>query len=334
MVGQGCSVMEIKPLRKPMLQVLLALFETRSGTIKGYVLYKKYPNIAAQMVEEEWLVEDGILPSVEDDGFLTSVEWNAKLQKFQYFSSLLGWTTISTKWLKRYKINMKQVGYWLFDFFSIHASSQPTMLYKDILAYMGVTKIDSEIVNIYLCSRLNNLENRESISHIMNKREKLGKSLMIIGKVGSKIPMNLPANVTEVKFESLLSEHNEICQIDRDCLSFIIAHQSQRIEPPGTLLFSEDYRTIHWRGITYRFTKLQADIFEALWKVGGYAHKDYLQAQANTNTQIHRAMRNNVNGKFVPHPLMGALILSENNGYYRLNEEVDINAQQGLFIEE
>lgn len=83
--------------------------------------------------------------------------------------------------------------------------------------------------------------------------------------------------------------------------------------------FSTDYRMVHWNDESYKLTKKQSAVVECLHNEGGRAHKDLLRAEARTNEEIHRIMRNKKSGRWIPHPLWSTLIKSEGNGYYYLD---------------
>jgi hypothetical protein len=312
------------------LPIYLKLFETPNRMITGDALQTHSVNTAKRLLDDNWLIPTDKMLSIDIDGKMQSVIWQPETQVHQYLSSLLGWVSVPSERLKRYKVNMRQCTFWLLKLFNVSQSSRAVMMFDDVLSYLGETRIGSNNVNIYLCSRLENIKNRSAITRILKLEAARGPGVVICSRLGH-IPLNIPENMKVVTFESLMKRGAKYCQVDRPVLEGLFHSDHYSYSRQSKLSFSEDYRIVYWHNQRYDLTPKQAAIVEALDKMGGRAHKHFLQAQANTNSDIYRIMRHRVGDKWVPHPLWGTLIVTEGNGYYHFDDEAYPSCQVSLF---
>lgn len=310
-------------LPRSWLPVLLALFETGSRTINGQMLFQRYPQWAQGLIAHHWLKTVDRMSTIRHHNQLLTVDWSEQQQRYQMFDPTAGWMSIPADYLNVYRVNFHTCEYWLRHLFHIHPTSASVRIHHNILIDLGVTMIGDQGLTIFLCSQLNDHRICYAVQCLLQKQAHRGPSLLVTGKQKSREPIELPLNFSQTQFTSLLCQHHDHCMVDRNHLAFWLTHQQQKEIPRRNITFSDDYRVVHWKNRSYRLTKKQGDIFEGLWKAGGCAHKDHLQAFANTRSELRWIMRHRRHGQWVVNPLWGTLLINIGNGYYQLDDSAD-----------
>lgn len=312
--------------------ILADIFDFPGRIITGNALYKKYPAMAERLIQEEWLIPHDILSSAIIDGQRKAVTWRSDASAYQYFSPFLGWTTVPLSQLTRYTVNVTQCFHWILGLFEISPVSRAEMLVNDSLCYLGMTCLNSRSVDIYVCSHLHNRNTLNAINDTLALKASQCPTLVVSCKEGIT-PLTLPSNMIEVSFQSLLKKGETLCRLDETVLTYVVNHHAPFTEyhHKKALSFSGDYRTVYWGNESFTVTRTQAAVVEALHEQGGKAHHDYLRAQANSNSKLHRIMSNKVQGEWVTHPLWDTLIVKADRGYYRFCDDADIEAQVNFF---
>ena len=313
------------PLLKNELSVLLHLFGTLAQSIAGDRLYKKYPNIAQQLIDKEWLIPISDIDIIEVNGGVKKVQWCSEASAYQYPSPFLGWTTVPMQQLKRYAVNRKKCFLLLRELFMISPVSRATVVLDGYVYYLGMTRIEGAYINIYLCARFNHIKHLSDITRALQQQPKSSPSLVVCHRAGV-IPLRLPPHMTEVVFDALLVKESTYCQMDSELLAFVVRHHylpiPQTDKSDVALSFSENYRRVCWCGQYYALTKKQASIVQIVHESGGRIHRDQLRQRANTDEELHRIMRNRVEGQWVLHPLWDTLIVKLGGGYYGFSDTV------------
>ncbi len=320
-------------LSREALPLILTLFELPSREITGYVLYKKYPRIAEILVDNGWFHAKNKGGAVEIGGQLKNVVWRSEAKAYQYYSPFLGWTTVSVQQLTRYGINMNQCLDWLLTLFNISRISKPVTLCEGVLCKLGMTLIDNQLVNVYICSQLSNMKNLPIVNNLLSQEKSTSFSLVVYARP-SIMPLTLPNNMVEVTLESLLKERQRYCEIDLDTVRFAMQHKESDLPPRSikrVACFSDDYRLVSLDDKSYPLTKKQAAVVEALHKEGGRAHKDLLQAQAESDTPLYQLMRKRIGTRWGYHPIWNTLIKKGGRGYYYFSDEFSIEFQASFF---
>lgn len=321
----------VPQLSKDELSVLLTVFETPSRAITGNTLYTKYPRVAAKMVKEEWFIPKDTLLTTEIHGELKAVTWRPEANAYQYFSPLLGWTTIPFERLTRYSINIKKYFFWVLSLFNISQTTRSVVLLENSLVRLGAMQIDNHYMTVYLCARLKSMSVISAINNALHQESTQMPSIVVSMKSGIT-PLTLPDNMTEVTFEALLHRHVTHCQIDPHIIGFTVNnHAPYSSQNKEVVRFSDDYRLVYWGQQKLLLTKTQAVVVKALHHSGGRAHKQFLQSQLDSGEDLHRVMRNRVDDQWVQHPIWNALIVKSGGGYYCFSDEASIEPQVPLF---
>ncbi len=314
----------IKPLSRCGLTLLLRLLNSPRPSISGSVLFEDFPLIADELVDGSWLKPDGALSYLNmGDARLAELTWCSKTGGYRYFSIESGWVTVSPSQVKRFSIDMDILLSWIRGLLDIGAAHRLTTLVDGVFWHLGVIWAGKYRINVYFVRRLLEPDNQRSF--LRSLKQESSRTPAIILNASPRIPplMELPLDVALVPLENVLSRTGNQCTLDIGAVISILRGCSVSESRDGGigLRFSTDYRQVYWNGNTYKLTKKQAAVMECLHREGGRAHKDLLRAEANTNEELHRIMRNKVDGKWVQHPIWNTLLKGEGNGYYYLDDE-------------
>ena len=308
-------------LSRSALALLLCLLNSPTPSIIGNVLFNDFPMVADELVQNGWLIPDGALNHlVEGSDEIAELIWDSDSRAFRYFSVGAGWVQVKSQQVKRYSVKTEVLLAWLSATLEIGTLYRTTCLIEDRFWHLGRTHIGQYRVNIYFVRRLDKPENQRVFLQVL--KQESGRVPAIVMSASSRIPalINMPLDVALTPIESLLVRTGMDSRMDESALLAILRGSKSRAESNEGigLHFSTDYRMVNWNGESYKFTKKQAAVMEALYREGGRAHKDLLQAEANTDEAIHRIMRNKVKGDWVTHPVWNTLLKGEGNGYYYL----------------
>ena len=314
-----------KLLSRDALSLLLRLMESPEANISGNVLFGNFRLVAEDLLEGHWLRPNGVVTHLDmDDGF-ADLEWYQESRGYRHFSVDAGWVEVEPSRLKRFSVDMEHFLYWMGRLLDIGSGHCLTALVDNVLWHLGATRIGKYRVNFYFVRRLLESDNQRPVVRAIKRESSRTPAIVLNASTQAPPLLELPLDVALVPLENVLSRTGRLCVLDVGAAASILqgARQTESKDESGIgLRFSTDYRQVHWNGKTYKLTKKQAAVFEALDREGGRAHKDLLRAEADTNEELHRIMRNKVDGKWVYHPLWKTLLKGEGNGYYYLDDGV------------
>ncbi len=308
-------------LSRGALALLLRLLNSSNLSILGEILFDEFPSVANELLDGGYLEPAGASHYLaQGGGDFNELIWHAKTESYRYFSSAVGWVTVSAAQVQRFRVVMGRLLTWLGGLFELGSAYRPISLCESVLWHLGVARFGQYKVNLYFVRRLEAADNLRAFMGAIRKEAARAPTLIVSTSTSEILPIELPVDMALVPLERLLVRGNTLCTLDHSAVLTILRGCSIAKESDSGigLRFSTDYRQVHWNGMAYQLTKKQAAVVEALDREGGRAHKDLLQAEANTNEALHRIMRNKVQGKWVTHPLWGTLIKGEGNGYYAL----------------
>lgn len=316
---------DARNLSRDAFLLLLRIIEHPRMTIGAESLFSEFPRLAPDLIDGGWLVPAGsdaapVSPG-DDDYPFHELLWDSERKQYKYFTSTSGWVHVAADIVKRYVLDDDRLFAFLQAQLEIPKSQRLTCLHDAVLWHLGSTRFGSYRAHLYFSRRLDELENRVAFLRAM--RREIGKTPAIIIYAGKRelVGLELPVDQALVSFHQVLARDQADFGIDGDVLHAMLKGSPSADESGGGigLRFSTDYRMVHWNGESYKLTKKQSAVMECLHNEGGRAHKDLLRAEARTNEELHRIMRNKKNGQWVPHPLWNTLIKSEGNGYYYLD---------------
>lgn len=301
------------------VSMLVALLGTESQTIAGNMLFKQFPLQADVLINERWLLPTGESPVINIGAEYKRVIWRNCVNEYQYFSTITGWTTVPANRLKRYRLNKQKLYGFLQTFLQIYPTTSPIELLGHQLQFLGLTQFNDRYLNVYLCVGLSNAKTQLDVSKILNSECSHFPSIVITDAAGVA-SLRLPVTMTEVLIDTLIFDQHGKVAINRQLLQWIVQKSHPMTQGQAPLSFSRDYRLVVWRGENYTLSKKQAAVVEVLHKAEGAVHKDLIRAEADTDTELYRIMRNRVGDQWVAHPLWNTLIVKEGGGYYRLSD--------------
>jgi len=316
---------EGRELSKDAFALLLRIIEHPRVAIGAELLFSNFPQLATELIEGGWLVPAGndtapVLPGDDDHPF-HELLWDSERKQYKYFTATSGWVYVAANAVKRYVLDDDRLLVFLQHRLEIPKSQRLTCLHDNVLWHLGSARFGNYRPHLYFARRLDYPENRATFLRAM-KRE-IGKTPAIIMCAGKREPVDfeLPFDQALVSLHQVMARDQADFCIDDDVLLALLKGVPDVEESTGGigLRFSTDYRIVHWNGESYKLTKKQSAVMECLHNEGGRAHKDLLRAEARTNEELHRIMRNKKNGQWIPHPLWNTLIKSEGNGYYYLD---------------
>ncbi|OED43322.1 hypothetical protein AB833_04050 [Chromatiales bacterium (ex Bugula neritina AB1)] len=309
------------PLRRDALALLLRLLNSPYPSILGEILFDTFSSVANELLDDGFLESAGVADYLaQGDEHFHEIEWCAASGSYRYFCSAVGWVTVPTAQVRRYRLVMDRLLLWLGDFFELGTLYRPTSLCESLLWHLGVARFGSYKVHLYFVRRLEVEGNLPAFINTMRREGGRTPAIIVSSSHTTPACLEMPWDKALVPLEHLLERRDDQCVLDHTAVYAALSGHPPNALPSGGigLRFSTDYRQVHWNGICYSLTKKQAAVVEALDREGGRAHKDLLQAEANTNEALHRIMRNRVQGKSVAHPLWNTLIKPAGNGYYCL----------------
>ena len=316
---------EGRKLSRDAFALLLQIIEHPSMTIGTEPLLSDFPRLAPELINAGWLVPAGndtapVLPGDDDHPF-HELLWDSERKQYKYFTATSGWVYVAADTVKHYVLDDDRLFGFLQHKLDIPKTQRLTCLLDNVLWHLGSTRFGGYRAHLYFARRLRDLENRAAIVRAM--RREVGKTPAIIMYASKPEPvgLELPVDQAIVSLHQVMARDQADFNIDEDVLYALLKGVPSTEESTGGigLRFSIDYRIVHWNGESYKLTKKQSAVVECLHNEGGRAHKDLLRAEARTNEEIHRIMRNKKNGQWIPHPLWSTLIKSEGNGYYYLD---------------
>ena len=312
--------MSMMPLSRSAWLLLQRLLNSPTQTITGMLLRTQFRDVADTLISGGYLLAiDGCAEWLDDEDVPRELEWHSTGCAYRYFSPAAGWSIIPCDEVQRYGLNKDIWLSWLRDQLEIGTRYRTTVLEDAWLCYLGVARFGHYRIHVYSAEGL--LDSARMVSLYRHlKYERSRRPALVITTHNMISVMDMPIDVLVRPLEGILSREGDVCQLDNALLQSLLEPTFVNIpmDTSVVLRYSTDYRQVTWNGKVYSLTKKQATVLEVLVREGGRAHKDLLQAEANTNEEIHRIMRNKVNGQWKVHPLWGSLIQADGSGYYRL----------------
>ncbi|ABC32275.1 hypothetical protein HCH_05617 [Hahella chejuensis KCTC 2396] len=304
------------------LALLLRLLNSPSPGISGSLLFEEFPAVAGELVSGLFLKPTGCLGYLTDghQGFADLV-WCPEIRRHRYFSVSAGWVEVSAERINRYMVDVAVLLIWLQGLFGIGVHHRITSLIPDRFWHLGSTRFHGCLTHVYFVRSLDSTERLLTFMSALEREASRAPAIVVCSS--SRLPerMGLPRDMALEPLVSLMSRSHEHCFLDDLSIRAILRGSSVAMSEEGGigLSFTSDYRRVYWNGESYALTKKQSAVMEALHREGGRAHKDLLRAAAETNEELHRIMRNKIDGKWVLHPLWNTLIKKEGGGYYFLD---------------
>lgn len=317
---------DVMSISRDAFNLLLQIVEHPRMMIGAGTLMDDFPRQAPELMESGCLVPAGNQAVVsiadDDDASFFELVWDSEHKQHKYFTAESGWVFISADSMKRFVVDGDHVMKLLQRHLDIPASQRFTCLNDDALWHLGPARFGNHRVHIYFARRLHDSDVR--LDFLQKMKREIGKTPAIIICAGANEPagLGLPIDQVLISIHKLQARDGELFSFDKNVIQSLLIGSPDTTETSGGigLRFTTDYRIVHWNGEQYNLTKKQSAVVECLHNEGGRAHKDVLRAEARTNEELHRIMRNKVNGKWVTHPLWNTLLKSEGNGYYYLDQ--------------
>ncbi len=317
---------EAKNLSRDAFALLVRIMDHPRMAISASLLLEEFSRLAPELIDGGWLTPVGNQAALavpgEDDHSFHELVWDSERKQYKYFTPSSGWVFVAADTMKRHAVDDDRFLAFLQHRLGIPGSQPVTCLHDPILWHLGSARFDGYRAHLYFVRRLDGPENRVAFLRAM--RREIGKTPAIILCTGKKEPVDLelPVDQALVPIHQVMVRDRDVFSVDEDAVHAVLRGTPGADESRGGigLRFSTDYRIVHWNGEQYKLTKKQSAVLECLHREGGRAHKDLLCAEACTNEDLHRIMRNKVDGKWVQHPLWNSLIKSEGNGYYYLGQ--------------
>jgi len=311
-------------LSRGALALLLRLINSPSGVISGEVMRELSPSGSEELIKAEFLKPPtSVLSTVEVDECARDLVWFSDEKCYKYFSSGAGWVAVVTESVKQYTLQIDAVLDWFRGIFEIGGMYRTTEIHPKILWFLGAARFGKAKVSIYFVKALHTSYNVQLFLSALKQEAGNAPAIFVTSSNIDPSFIELPLDMALVTVDQILTRSDEVATLDHGMVGAIINGGKSISSGEGGigLRFSTDYRLVYWNGEEYKLTKKQAAVIEALDREGGRAHKDLLRAEANTNEEIHRIMRNKVQGEWVTHPLWNTLLQSEGNGYYFLDNQ-------------
>jgi len=279
-----------------------------------------------RIATDQWLLGAGQSTHVmlERDGYDYDQEltWVEEKQGYGHFDAYVGWIMVDDKDIKLYRINVPGLMATLQQVLGMPGSTKAKETHENLLWDLGDVRVEGKMCHVYFVNYLFGRASERALRDAM--RLATTKYPIVVLHPGNHVTeddLELPLGTVMVPVNRIFNDSAEL-ELDSLALAAMIREGTggsiECQSDANTPRFSTDYRLVHWQAEQYRLTKKQAAVFEALDREGGRAHKDLLRAEAQTNEELHRIMRNKVDGKWVPHPLWKYLVISDGNGQYQL----------------
>ncbi len=316
---------EVTSISRDAFNLLLQVIEHPRMMISAGILKDDFPRQASELMESGCLIPVGnqTVSSIadDDDAIFHEFVWDSERKHHKYFTAESGWVFIRADSMKRYVVDGDHVMKLLQRHLDIPANQRSTCLNDGALWHLGPARFGNHRVHLYFARRLNDSDIR--VDFLQKMKREIGKTPAIVICTGANEPagLDLPIDQVLIPLHKLQARDSDLFSFDKEVVQSLLTGAPDSTETNGGigLRFTTDYRIVHWNGDQYKLTKKQSAVMECLYNEGGRAHKDVLRAEARTNEELHRIMRNKINGKWVTHPLWNTLLKSEGNGYYYLD---------------
>ena len=303
----------VRSAKQSTIEKLLKIGETPEATIIQKIAHEEFGDQFQELVDNNILTRFEILKSVEVfDGereFVTEIQ--RKDGKNMYFSPADGWVVVSDEDINLYKINFEWLLRVIMNALNIADRHKPKEILEEKIWALGQHRIEKQLINIIVARIINNDTVFEELKNYLNNHHTVRNTALVIA-----LDKNIPVHM-------LLPNQNELIRIDEAIkwdkdnfelnTAFLAGKMGGTISKPG---FSNSYRSLVSNGVTYTFTKKQAEALEYLDKENGKPiHQDEVLAGINsTQKKLLQVFRSQ--GK--THPAWNMIIKGDGNGHYWL----------------
>ena len=177
---------------------------------------------------------------------------------------------------------------------------------------LGNIKVKHLSIPIIVVRRLRIGEVYESLTKYLESKHEIIPALVIV--LDSELPVHLKLsspNILMTRQDILLHDESEVLSFD---IPLILAKMDKTVRKEG---FSDGYRSAYFNGVTYTFSKKQAEVIELLDKEGKPMHQDEIMSLISTNSNNSR-LASIFQSKGEMHPAWGIIIKHDSRGNYWL----------------
>lgn len=267
--------------------------------------------LRAFIIDKKYWLED------EDGGYVDIAYQN---NQPGYFNKNNQFVEISYNKACSYKIDFRWMIKTIANDLEIAKCYPAEMIIDNVFWRIGTIKLKTS-TPIFFARIINHKNNFEKIYKALLNRKGINIGVILTTSTLPPPGYNLPGNHHIISLRDCLIHDSNNFHIDQKIIKAAIEIKTESlIRQEG---FSTGYRTGHFNGVEYKFSKKQAAIIEALDKHGGKINKYELLAEADSEQyDVYRIFRDS-KGKY--HPAWQVIIKNDGKGNYWLEYQIELN---------
>lgn len=302
-----------KDVKRSTMEKLLKIGDISEASIIEKYAIEEFSDQFQELVDHNILVHSEILKSIEvfdgESEFVAEIQ--RKDDKNMYFSPADGWVTVSNKDINLYKINFEWLLREIMAALDIADRHKPKDILEEKIWALGQHRIEKQLINIIVARNIINDTVFEELKNYLNNHHNARNPALVL-VLDQNIPnhLSLPNQNELVRIDEAIKWDKDNFELNTVLLAIKMGGTSSK---PG---FSNSYRSLVSNGVTYTFTKKQAEALEYLDKENGKPiHQDEVLAGINsTQKKLLQVFRSQ--GK--THPAWNMIIKGDRNGHYWL----------------
>ena len=299
--------------KKSIFEKLLGIGENSDASVILKIAKEIFDDDLQKLLDDKVLIHFRNLKEIEvvdgDNGDI--VEIQRRDGKNMYFSPADGWIAVMDEDIALYKINFDWLLRQVMNALDIADRHMPREILQGNVWALGQHRIEKQNINLIVVRNIKkNIVFDALISHLNNHHKARNPSLVIT--LDQRLPdyLNLPNQNELLKIGEAIKWDKDYFELNTVLLS---GKMGGATSTPG---FSNSYRTLVSNGVSYKFTKKQAEALEYLDKGNKLFNQDEVLAEINsTQSKLLQVFRS----KGKKHPAWGVIIKGDGNGNYWLD---------------
>jgi hypothetical protein len=253
-----------KSIDRLIFEKLIKIAENPDASILLSVAQQIFEHELPQMIQNNVLKYSGVLGNVQvfDKGDLDYFEVQRNDGKNMYFSPSDGWVAISDEDIALYKVDLD----WIVRevMFALEINDRHLKeIHRDYIWALGECRVERQKIPIVIVRNIKKDFILDALLSYLNKSHLAKNPALVIA-----LDLNIPSHLSLPSQNELMSI-NDVMKWDKPNFEINTQLLVQRIR--GTVSadgFMNSFRTLRLRGETYKFSKLQADAVEYMYKKG------------------------------------------------------------------
>jgi hypothetical protein len=284
--------------------------QTASGRMTAPNLKRCFPDAIAQK-----LVSSGALSeaphSLDYTAHFDDGECSYDLQRHEggwaYLDPRSGWVRVDGDALRVYQVSYDWLVRAAMDALGIDTRTRPQTVLEDRIWALGTAWLGKRKMPVLLGRRLDDEGAARALCAYLQDKHAREPSLVLALMPPVSPYLSLPGQSRLVLMGDAIDAENQILKLRMAYLAEKMGASAQKIG------FAQSYRTAHFDGQDYRFSKMQAAVMELLHEHGKPMHQDQILAEVNSSQKRLSGIFRSKDGH---HPAWDTLLQTDRRGNY------------------